>query len=305
MKIFFVLLLLLAGCASTAPANIPVPAPTPYTPPTPKETLELSFHGGTVLHNAKTVAVFWGESWPGDQSDKIGGIQSLLQGLGGSDYIAVTNQYGDRPNSVGAGASYDRSIFDFSAAPSLQISDTNALGQEICKLTNFQPDINTIYLVYADTPPPIDGTTGKVSDCGWHSSFWCEWNGTKTTATMAYLPNLDAVENCSPDDTATTHSAGLAAVASVTAHEISESITNPYGNGWYDEEGTTLCVSGQQCEIGDKCAWTFQKDADDKDVLVTLSNQTQWKIQMEWSNVAYEAGTGTENLLNQRGCVNK
>ena len=37
--------------------------------------------------------------------------------------------------------------------------------------------------------------------------------------------------------------------------------------------------------------------------LVTFSNGTQWKIQGEWSNAAYTAGTGYPNSSGQKGCL--
>ncbi len=58
--------------------------------------------------------------------------------------------------------------------------------------------------------------------------------------------------------------------------------------GWYDSRGA---------ENGDKCAWTFGAP------LVTLSNGTQWKVQGEWSNAAYTAGTGYPNSSGQKGCL--
>ena len=69
------------------------------------------------------------------------------------------------------------------------------------------------------------------------------------------------------------------------------SSTDPTGAGWFDTSGA---------ENGDKCAWTFNVP------LVTLgsgSNSTKWKIQGEWSNAAYNAGTGYPNSSGQKGCL--
>ena len=62
--------------------------------------------------------------------------------------------------------------------------------------------------------------------------------------------------------------------------------TNP--GAWYD-------ASGQ--ENGDKCAWTFNVP------LITFSNGTRWSIQGEWSNAAYDSGTGYPNSSGQNGCL--
>jgi hypothetical protein len=80
-------------------------------------------------------------------------------------------------------------------------------------------------------------------------------------------------------------------LSNVSGHELSEARTDPTGAGWFDTSGA---------ENGDKCAWTFNVP------LVTLgsgSNSTKWKIQGEWSNAAYNAGTGYANSSGQKGCL--
>ena len=90
-------------------------------------------------------------------------------------------------------------------------------------------------------------------------------------------------------DTSGLHSQGLAAIANVSGHELAEALTDPASPGaWYDSSGA---------ENGDKCAWTFGAP------LVTFTNGTQWKIQGEWSNKAYTAGTGYANSSGQKGCL--
>ncbi len=80
----------------------------------------------------------------------------------------------------------------------------------------------------------------------------------------------------------------------MSGHELSEARTDPStvtatgAGAWYDGSGN---------ENGDKCAWTFGAP------LVTFSNGSQWKIQGEWSNAAYTAGTGYANSHGQLGCL--
>ena len=74
-----------------------------------------------------------------------------------------------------------------------------------------------------------------------------------------------------------------------TAHELSEARTDPVTPGaWYDGSGQ---------ENGDKCAWTFNVPS------VTLSDGTRWELQGEWSNAAYNTGTGYPNSAGQAGCL--
>ena len=65
---------------------------------------------------------------------------------------------------------------------------------------------------------------------------------------FAFFFNLDGDLGCDPQSTITTESQGLAALANVSGHELSEARADPRGSGWYDSSGQ---------ENGDKCAWTF------------------------------------------------
>jgi hypothetical protein len=133
-------------------------------------------------------------------------------------------------------------------------------------------------------PVYTDVKRGGAQYCAWHS--WGTINGTQVQ--FAFFFNLDGDAGCDPQDSSTTHSQGLEALANVTAHELAEARTDAFGSAWYDGSGA---------ENGDKCAWTFGAPH------VTLSNGTSWKLQGEWSNAAYTAGTGYANSSGQKGCL--
>ena len=106
---------------------------------------------------------------------------------------------------------------------------------------------------------------------------------------VAFFFNLDGNGGCHPQDTSGLHAQGFAALANVIGHELSKARMDPDTPGaWYDKRGR---------ENGDKCAWTFNLP------LVTYSNTTQWKIQGEWSNQAYNTGTGYPNSSAERGVL--
>jgi hypothetical protein len=105
---------------------------------------------------------------------------------------------------------------------------------------------------------------------------------------FAFFFNLDGDAGCDPGDNSGLHSQGLAALANVSGHELSEARSDPRNGGWYDSAGN---------ENGDKCAWTFGTP------LLTFANGSRWKIQGNWSNNAYNASTGYGNSSGQRGCL--
>ncbi len=235
----------------------------------------MTYHGGSVLTTNKTMAVFWGSQWSATsfQGDKVTGLDSFFSGMSGSKIEGVASEYSGIQNS----SQYLGHTFDLSAAPNGAPTTSQAVA-EACKVTNNAPDPSAIYFLYTSTG------AGHVSYCAWHSYGNCS-NG--AAVQVAYMPNIDGLAGCDPQDTWTTHSQGLAALANVTSHEMIEAITDPRNGGWYDGAGS---------EIGDKCAWSFHS-------VETLANGSQWKLQMEWSNNAYSTNTGYPNTSGQNGCL--
>jgi hypothetical protein len=235
-------------------------------------------HGGAILVANKTQAIFWGTSWTSYTGDIVTGLDTFFGGFGGSNYAKASTEYTGTNGQVTAASSYLGHVIDATAAPSKALSVTSAVA-EACNVTNNNPDPNALYLIYTETG------AGHVSYCAWHSYGTCS-NGAPVQ--VAYMPNITGIAGCDPQDTfGTGHSQGLAALANVTAHELSETITDPRNGGWYDSAGA---------ENGDKCAWSFTGP-------VKLSNQSVWKLQGEWSNNAYTSGTGYANNSGQKGCL--
>jgi hypothetical protein len=79
---------------------------------------------------------------------------------------------------------------------------------------------------------------------------------------FAFFFNLDGDAGCDPQSTVTGHSQGLAALANVSGHELSEALTDPRNGGWYDRQGA---------ENADKCAWTFNGNE-------SFTGGSTWKI---------------------------
>jgi hypothetical protein len=232
-------------------------------------------HGGPVLTSTETEAIFWGNwSSPGD---KIDGIDSFFQGWGGSAMAGDSTEYAGSNGAVTTASTYLGHVFDTTSPPNKALTTASAVA-EACKVVGNNPDPSAVYFIYTATG------AGRVSYCAWHSWGNCS-NGAPIQ--VAYMPNLDGIAGCNPEDSSTGHSPGLAALVNVTSHELSEATTDPRGNAWFDSAGN---------ENGDKCAWSFHDN-------VTLSNGSQWKVQMEWSNAAYNAGTGYANTSGQKGCL--
>jgi hypothetical protein len=139
-------------------------------------------------------------------------------------------------------------------------------------VTGGHPVANAYYPVYSDQ------RRGSAHYCAWHSSGTI--GGVRVQ--FGFFFNLDGDAGCDPGAPANLRSQGASALGNVSGHELSEMLTDPQLNAWYDRQGA---------ENSDKCAWTFNG-------LVTIGSQ-QWKIQGNWSNAAANAGTGYANV----GCI--
>jgi len=245
---------------------------------TVRSTVTLLYHGGKIMPTANVTAIFWGTSWGKYTGDKITGMDSYYQGWNDSDYAKASDEYTGANAQVGPTSTYGGHYIDTSAATGG--GNTRAILNEVCKvIQNPDPSGNGYYPVYTDVPR---GTAGY---CAWHSAGTCGG----VPVQFGFFFKLDGDAGCDPKDTSGLHSQGLAALANVSGHELSEARTDPTVPGaWFDANGD---------ENGDKCVWTFGAP------LVTFPNGTQWKIQGEWSNAAYTAGSGYPNSRGQKGCV--
>ena len=236
------------------------------------------YHGGKIMPEAVTQTIFWGTSWANYSGDKISGMDLWYEGFNTSSYARTSDEYTGTNGQVTSTTSHLGHLID----PSVSTGggSTSAILAEVCKVVT-SPDKsgNGYYAVYTDIP------RGNANYCAYHSAGSCGG----VPVQFAYFFKLDGDPGCDPQDTSGLHSQGLAAIANVSGHELSEARTDPASPAaWYDSNGS---------ENGDKCAWTFGAP------LVNFSNNTQWKIQGEWSNAAYTAGTGYANSSGQKGCL--
>jgi hypothetical protein len=235
----------------------------------------LSWHGGPVMHSTTVVPVYWGTGWssPTFTGDKVTGLDTFYSGVGGTPYARTNGEYTDGPGSFVNTTDITKAsnLSDGTATPSGAPS-TSAVLAAVARATNNHPVANAYYPVYSDKP------RGSAGYCAWHST------GTISgiQVQFGFFFNLDGDPGCDPQASGTGHSQGLSALANVSGHELSEMLTDPELNAWYDQRGY---------ENSDKCAWTFSGT-------VSIGGQL-WKIQGNWSNIAANAHSGYDN----GGCI--
>ena len=242
-----------------------------------------TYHGGKIMPTAVTKAIFRGASWSNSSfvGDKISGLDNWYIGIS-SNYAKTSDEWTGTNGQVGPVTTHQGHVIDTSTATGG--NNTSATLNEVCKqISNGSISVDTAGNGYY--PVYVDVKRGNAGYCAWHAAGSCGGHAVQ----FAFFFNLDGDPGCDPQDTTTGHSQGLAALANVSGHELSEARSDPASPGaWYDSSGE---------ENGDTCAWTFNVPS------VTFSNGSQWKIQGEWSNAAYNAGTGYPNSSGQKGCL--
>ena len=243
----------------------------------------MTYHGGKIMPTATSKAFFRGTSWGTYSGDKMTGIDSWYTGFSGSHYEATVSEFTGTNGTAGSSPTTHQGHYVDTGAETSKGS-TSAVLVEVCagitaSGTAIDPSGNGYYALYSDQP------RGSVGYCAFHSAGTCNGKAIQ----FAFFWKLDGDAGCDPADTSGLHSQGLAAIANVTGHELAEAMSDPASPGaWYDGSGA---------ENGDKCAWTFGGP------LATFTNGSQWKVQGEWSNAAFTAGTGYPNSSGQKGCI--
>lgn len=233
------------------------PSGKPVRAQRPGGTQNLSDHGGALLKTPHVYLIYWGSFSP---SDLQAGLADFFGGFGGSSYSNILTQYlRGAPNPT---ATYQELGTDTASSPPSTSPYVSTIVNEACKLIGGgTPDRDGVYFVITSNFPK------RVNFCAWHSAGFC--NG--ASIPVVYLPNTSGIAGCDPGNlfNANNHSEGTRSMANIAAHELSEVITDPQLNAWFDSSGQ---------EVGDKCAWQFQ-------YAVTLGS-TSWQLQEEWSNAA-------------------
>jgi hypothetical protein len=227
----------------------------------------MTYFGGPVFPNSTTYAIWWGK--PSDfPSDARGKIEEFLEGLDGSAYLAIADQYmlGEKAHTRFGGNLFDAS------APTTQTdifaidADVNNEVAKVLQQSGMKPDPNAVYMVLTSNFP---GTANHIIDfCAFHDANFAP-DG--TVINYAYLPNMTNISGCDffedPFIARNPISQGTRDVVDATAHEFMETITDAEFDGWHDPNFT---------EVGDPCEFLPLSG-------VPLEG-SRWETQTIWSN---------------------
>jgi hypothetical protein len=206
----------------------------------------IAYHNGPVMSGTVRVYLIWYGTWTGNSAVSI--LSNFVTALGGSPYFQINRTYSDRFG--------DQVTGDLTLAGTINVgySHGHALGDRGIRavvasaLPSLGVEPHAVYVVL--TSADVAEASGFCSIfCGWHDHAQINGHdikyvfvGNPERCPHACLPGALQPGN-SPNA-----NPGADGMASVIAHELSESVTDPDLNAWYDRAGE---------ENADKCAWTY------------------------------------------------
>ena len=235
----------------------------------------ISYHGGSVMTGSNTVYVIWYGSWSGNSATSI--VPDMLKSIGGSPYFNINTTYTNASgaavkNAIAWGGS---TTDNYSKGKTLSDAAVQAVVSAAITSGRLPKNTNGIYFVL--TSSDVTASSGFCTQyCGWHT------HGTISGSVIKYsfVGNPDRCpSSCEAQTTGPNGNAGADGMASIVAHELEETVTDPLGTAWYDSSGA---------ENADKCAWTFGAES-------TASNGAKYNmtlgarkflIQQNWLNAS-------------------
>lgn len=244
------------------------------------------YHGGEVMgisnNTTPNLYYIWYGNWA--KNTAINLLTNLALGIGKTPYFNINTTY-----TNGSGTPIIRAvnfpkpgIFDnYSLGKALSDDNILAIVTNAINKNQLPLDPNGIYFVL--TSADVNETSGFcTSYCGWHTNATVK----NTNIKYGFIGNAARCPNsCSSQTITPNNNLGADAMASIIAHELEETVTDPNGDAWYDKAGE---------ENGDKCAWQFGHTK-------TISTGAKYNLVIGFKNYLVQM-----NWLNANGgmCVN-
>ncbi|HVT58610.1 MAG TPA: hypothetical protein VHR45_09430 [Thermoanaerobaculia bacterium] len=234
----------------------------------------INYHGGPVMLGTTHIYNIWYGNWSSNSATTI--LTDLANHIGGSAYFNINTTYYDGSNRhVSNSVTYNGDTFD-SYSQGSNIDDNGVFAIVVNAINSGALPLDSHGVYFVLTSADVNETTGFCTVyCGWHTDGTV--NGTDVK--FSFVGNPDACPSACEGIPGNhpNNNAGADGMASIIAHELEESVTDPDLNAWYDSRGN---------ENGDKCAYNYGSE-------YTTSNGSKANIHL-----------GTRDYLIQRNWVN-
>jgi hypothetical protein len=241
---------------------------------------KMLYHGGPVMHGTVNLYYIWYGAWDFQNDTTKTILENFGRYLGGTPWFHINTTYSDlspnpTPGPATAAVAFGGSTTD-SGSAGTSLSDQNVQDIVQAHLGDFnggQPDLNGVYFVL--TSQEVQETSGFCSTyCAWHSNGTINSNNIK----FGFVGSpLQCPSGCSAQSVSPNGNVGADGMANFIAHELSESVTDPNLNAWFDQQGN---------ENADKCAWKFgttRRLSSGAKYNVTFGARN-WLLQQNWVN---------------------
>jgi hypothetical protein len=219
-------------------------------------TADVTYHGGRLLTAVEVVTVFWGAAWTQAQQEALAtGLNAFFDSVLASSLMDVLAEYSVMGQSIGHGTRGATATVTDSepGGGSGTVSDAeigDALRKWVAHSVVPPAAANTLYFVYL--PPGVTSTLQGQQSC----QAYCGYHQSAGDIVYAVEPYPECA-GCSFGGTV------LDSLTVVSSHELCEAVTDPDGDGWYDDS------TGN--EIGDVCVGD-------------VTDVGGYAVQREWSN---------------------
>jgi hypothetical protein len=200
----------------------------------------ISYHGGPVMTQGANVHYIWYGNWAISDPAAAPILDNLAMHIGGSPYFNINTTYYN-----GSGVHVPNSVF-FAGETFVTNYKTSLSDADIQSIVAATSPTDTSGVYFVLTSKDVNETSGFCTQyCGWHTHATINGRDIKYSfvGNPARCPSACAAQTTSPNG-----DPGADGMASIIAHELEESATDPDLNAWYDSRGA---------ENADKCAWTF------------------------------------------------
>jgi len=242
------------------------------------------YHGGPIMPGTVNIYYIWYGPWNTATDTTQALLTDFAKHIGGTPYFNINKSYYDATNATVSGAvNFGGATHDLGSQGTVL---TDAAVQKVVAnmlTSNSLPtDPNGVYFVL--TSKEVKETSGFCTQyCGWHTY------GTIKNKNIKYSfvgnPQQQCPSACSAQSVSPNNNLGADAMASIIAHELAESVTDPNFNAWFDQHGE---------ENADKCAWTYGATKVTRTgahynvtwVDRTTAVATNWLLQQNWLNAS-------------------
>jgi len=214
----------------------------------------IEYHGGPVMQGPHNVYFIWYGNFSGNSALSI--LPDLINGFGGSRYFNTNTTYGDTTGDIANTVALANQIFD-NYSQGTALNNTNLPNILLTPFNNgkLPVDPNGIYFILTspdvtETSSPTDGFCKTF--CGFHTFATLTNGAISTDIKVAFIgdpatqcPARPGQPSCSAQSLSPNGNEGADAMASVIAHELNETVTDPKLNAWFHIDGTG--------EVGDLC----------------------------------------------------